>query len=49
MSKRNKIVYWVATIWLSLGMVSVVQVIHMKETQFILELGIGISHPAWGV
>ncbi|MBX2963080.1 MAG: DoxX family protein [Cyclobacteriaceae bacterium] len=42
MSKRNKIVYWVATIWLSLGMVStgVVQVIHMKEeTQFILELG----------
>lgn len=42
MSKRNKIIYWVATLWLSLGMVStgVVQVMHMKEeTQFILELG----------
>ncbi|MBX2971403.1 MAG: DoxX family protein [Cyclobacteriaceae bacterium] len=42
MSKRNKIIYWVATIWLSLGMVStgVVQVMHIKEeTQFILELG----------
>jgi len=33
MTKRNKIIYWIATIWLSLGMVSsgVVQLIHMKE------------------
>jgi uncharacterized membrane protein YphA (DoxX/SURF4 family) len=33
MSKRNKIIYWVATIWLSLGMVStgIVQLIHNKE------------------
>lgn len=32
-SKRNKIIYWIATIWLSLGMTStgVVQLIHMKE------------------
>jgi len=30
MSKRNKIIYWIATIWLSLGMVStgIVQLIH---------------------
>lgn len=33
MSKRNKIIYWIATIWLSLGMVStaVVQLIPIKE------------------
>ncbi len=33
MTKRNKIIYWVATIWLSLGMVStgIVQFIKMKE------------------
>jgi hypothetical protein len=33
MTRRNKIIYWVATIWLSLGMVStgIVQLIQMKE------------------
>jgi uncharacterized membrane protein YphA (DoxX/SURF4 family) len=33
MSKRNKIIYWVATIWLSLGMVStgMVQLLKVKE------------------
>ena len=33
MTKRNKIIYWVSTLWLSLGMVStgVVQLIKMKE------------------
>ncbi|GAB3931516.1 DoxX family protein [Larkinella terrae] len=33
MAKRNKIIYWVATLWLSLGMVStgIVQLIKMKE------------------
>ncbi|MDQ8003226.1 MAG: DoxX family protein [Pedobacter sp.] len=33
MKKRNKIIYWIATIWLSLGMVSTgtVQIIRMKE------------------
>ncbi len=33
MSKRNKIIYWIATGWLSLGMVStgVVQLIKMDE------------------
>ena len=33
MTKRNKIIYWVATVWLALGMVStgIVQIIKMKE------------------
>ena len=33
MKKKNKIIYWIATLWLSLGMVStgIVQIIHMKE------------------
>lgn len=42
MSKRNKIIYWVATIWLSLGMVStgIVQIISMEEeAQKMTELG----------
>jgi hypothetical protein len=42
MSKRNKITYWVATLWLALGMAStgVVQVLHVKnDVDFILKLG----------
>jgi len=33
MTKTNKIIYWIATIWLSLGMLStgIVQLIKMKE------------------
>lgn len=33
MEKKNKIIYWVATIWLSLGMMStgIVQLIKMEE------------------
>ncbi len=33
MSRRNKIIYWIATIWLSLGMISsgVVQLIPLEE------------------
>lgn len=33
MSKRNKIIYWIATIWLSLGMTAtgIVQLLKMKE------------------
>jgi hypothetical protein len=33
MTKRNKIIYWIATLWLSLGMVAtgIVQLIRMKE------------------
>lgn len=33
MAKRNKIIYWIATVWLSLGMVStgIVQLLKLKE------------------
>ncbi len=33
MKKRNNIIYWVSTIWLSLGMIStgIVQLIHMED------------------
>lgn len=42
MSKRNKIIYWIATIWLSLGMLSTgfVQLFNIKdEVDFILLMG----------
>jgi len=43
MTKRNKILYWIATLWLALGMTStaVVQLIRMKEevAKTSLELG----------
>jgi hypothetical protein len=42
MSKTKKIVYWVATIWLSLGMLStgIVQIIQMgEEVEMMLRLG----------
>lgn len=33
MTKRNKIIYWIATVWLSLGMLStgIVQLIRLEE------------------
>jgi uncharacterized membrane protein YphA (DoxX/SURF4 family) len=33
MSKRNKIIYWIATVWLCLGMIStgIVQFLNVKE------------------
>ncbi|MCW3463022.1 DoxX family protein [Chitinophaga nivalis] len=42
MTKRNKIIYWIATLWLSLGMAStgIVQLLKMKsETDLIAQLG----------
>lgn len=42
MQKRNKIIYWVSTLWLALGMLSsgIVQLLQMKEeTEFIINLG----------
>ena len=40
--KAGKIIYWISTIWLALGMLSsgIVQLLNMKaETDFILQLG----------
>lgn len=42
MTKRNKIIYWIATIWLALGMLStgIVQLLKVRsETDFIINLG----------
>ena len=42
MSKRNKIIYWIATIWLSLGMFStgLVQLLKVEEeVKFVLDMG----------
>lgn len=42
MKKRNKIIYWIATIWLSLGMVStgIVQLLQNKdEVALMIQLG----------
>jgi len=42
MAKRNKIIYWISTIWLALGMLStgIVQLMNVKEeTETILALG----------
>lgn len=42
MTKRNKIIYWIATIWLSLGMTStgIVQLMKIKEeTEMMDRLG----------
>jgi hypothetical protein len=42
MAKRNKIIYWVATVWLALGMAStgMVQILRMEEeTQKMKALG----------
>lgn len=42
MSKRNKIIYWIATVWLSLGMTAtgIVQFVKAKEqTELIAHLG----------
>jgi len=42
MTKRNRIIYWIATLWLSLGMIStgLVQLLHVKkEIAYIVEMG----------
>ena len=47
MTKRNKIIYWIATIWLALGMVStgVVQLLKAKEGQGGLDSVIHLGYP----
>lgn len=42
MTKAHKIIYWISTLWLALGMTStgIVQLFHVQgEVEFILELG----------
>lgn len=49
MSKRNKIIYWIATGWLSLGMVSTatVQLLKMREGQGALDSVTHLGFPAY--
>ena len=49
MTKRNKIIYWIATIWLSLGMIStgVVQLIKTNEGQGGLAMVTHLGYPAY--
>jgi hypothetical protein len=49
MTKRNKIIYWIATAWLSLGMVStaIVQLLKTKEGQGGLDSVIHLGYPTY--
>lgn len=46
MTKRNKIIYWIATLWLALGMTStgIVQLLKIKEE---VELMNGLGYPIY--
>jgi hypothetical protein len=46
MTKRNKIIYWISTIWLALGMTStgIVQLIKMKEE---VDMMIHLGYPLY--
>jgi hypothetical protein len=49
MTKRNKIIYWIATIWLSLGMLStgIVQLIKAKEGQGGVDMVTHLGYPVY--
>ena len=49
MTKKNKIIYWIATIWLALGMVSTgaVQLLKAKEGQGGLDSITNLGYPAY--
>ncbi len=46
MSKRNKIIYWISTVWLALGMLSsgIVQLIQMEEEA---EMMVRLGYPSY--
>lgn len=46
MTRRNKIIYWIATIWLALGMFStgIVQLMRMKEE---VDVMTGLGYPSY--
>ncbi|MFT4094146.1 MAG: DoxX family protein [Niabella sp.] len=47
MTKRNKIIYWIATVWLAIGMTStgMVQLVKMKEE--VEKTSLGLGYPAY--
>lgn len=46
MTKRNKIIYWIATLWLALGMVST-GIVQLMRTPEEIELMNGLGYPAY--
>lgn len=46
MTKRNKIIYWIATIWLALGMVST-GIVQLMRTPEEIELMNGLGYPVY--
>jgi len=47
MSKRNKIIYWIATIWLALGMVSTAIVQLMKMDAEVNKTSLTLGYPVY--
>ena len=49
MSKRNKIIYWIATIWLALGMLStgIVQLLKLKNGQGGMDSILHLGYPVY--
>ena len=49
MTKRDKTIYWIATIWLALGMLStgVVQLFHAKEGQGGVDMITHLNYPVY--
>jgi hypothetical protein len=46
MSKRNKIIYWIATIWLALGMTAT-GIVQLLQTKDEVDLMIGLGYPLY--
>ncbi len=49
MTKKNKIIYWIATLWLALGMISTgaVQLFKAKEGQGGVDMITHLGYPAY--
>ena len=46
MTKRNKIIYWIATIWLSLGMLSTA-IVQLLQTEEEVKMMTGLGYPVY--
>ena len=46
MTKRNKIIYWIATVWLSLGMLST-GVVQLLKTEDEVEMMTRLGYPVY--
>jgi len=46
MTKRNKIIYWIATLWLALGMVST-GIVQLMKTPEEIDLMTGLGYPVY--